>query len=44
MLGTAAVKNTVTDEGLQFDTKIKTGNIHLVIEIFQAKVYAFNLL
>ena len=43
MLGTAAVKNTVTDEGLQIDNNIKTGNIHLVIEIFQAKVYAFNL-
>ncbi len=43
MLGTAAVKNTVTDEGLQIDNNIKTGNIHLVIEIFHAKVYAFNL-
>ena len=42
-MGTAVVKNTVTDEGLQFDNKIKTGNIHLKIEIFQAKVYAFNL-
>ena len=42
-MGTAVVKNTVTDEGLQFDYKIKVGDIHLKIEIFQAKVYAFNL-
>jgi hypothetical protein len=28
---------------LEFDSKIKTGNIHLKIEISRAKVYAFNL-
>jgi hypothetical protein len=42
-IGTAAVKNTVTDEGLKFDRNIKAGNIHLKIEISRAKVYAFNL-
>ena len=43
IMGTAAVKNTVTDVGLQFDNNINAGNIHLNIEISRAKVYAFNL-
>jgi hypothetical protein len=42
-MGTAVVKNTVTDEELEFDSKIKPGNIHLKIEIARAKVYAFSL-
>ncbi len=41
-IGTAAVNKTVTDTELKFDTKIKSGNIQLKIEISQAKVYAFN--
>jgi len=39
----AALRNTVTDAGLDFDSKVKKGNIQLIIEISKAKVYAFYL-